>query len=177
MRFLSLAKFAAALAAIVTFLAACVPQSPGPHPFPPGRPVACTNEFVPVCAQRGQERRTFGNACVARSQGFGVVHQGQCRGGGGGGWGGPQACTMEHRPVCAERRGQRQSFGNACVANAEGFRVVHQGECRRDSRPPQRACTREFAPVCARRGNELRTFGNACMAEAAQFRVVRNRPC
>lgn len=134
MRLLSIAKFAAAFGFVALFLTACVPQSPGPHPLPPGS-----------------------------------------------GWDRPpqRACTMEYRPVCAERRGHRQTFGNSCVAEAEGFRVVHRGECRRsdDRRPPQRACTREFAPVCARRGNQMRTFGNACMADAAGYRIERRGPC
>jgi hypothetical protein len=103
--------------------------------------------------------------------------------------GGPSACTMEHMPVCGERRGDRQTFGNACMARADGYRVVHGGECRRGPgagpghRPgpgpdrPSRACTREYAPVCARRGSDMRTFGNSCEARAANYRVTRPGRC
>ena len=200
MRVLSIAKIAAALAVVATFLAACVvDEGPGPRPMPPRGGGMCTNEYQPVCAQRGDERRTFGNACVARSEGFRIIDQGECRrgGGGGGNWGGgggggawgppPQrACTMEYRPVCGERRGQRQTFSNSCMAEAEGFHVVDQGECRRGggnwnggggNRPPQRACTREYAPVCARQGRTVRTFGNACEAQSADFQIIRQGAC
>lgn len=90
---------------------------------------------------------------------------------------------MIYAPVCGQRRGERQTFGNDCVARSEGFRVVHEGECRRESSRPgrpdreARACTREYAPVCGRRGGRERTFGNRCEAQAANFRVVADRPC
>ncbi|MCO5146950.1 MAG: peptidase [Aquamicrobium sp.] len=97
--------------------------------------------------------------------------------------GGPAACTMEYVPVCGERRGDRQTFSNACMARADGYRVVHGGECRRGGRPgpgpdrPPRACTREYAPVCARRGRDVRTFGNACEARAADYRILGAGRC
>lgn len=99
--------------------------------------------------------------------------------------GGPQACTMEYMPVCAERGNQRQTFGNSCSARAQGFRVVHNGECRGGWRPPpppqrppqQRACTREFMPVCGQRGGRMQTFPNACEADRASFRVVHRGQC
>lgn len=100
---------------------------------------------------------------------------------------GPSACTYEYAPVCGERRGDRQTFPNACTARADGYRVVHGGECRRADRPdlrpgprpdrPPRACTREYAPVCARRGRDVRTFGNACEARAADYRIVGPGRC
>jgi hypothetical protein len=52
----------------------------------------------------------------------------------------PAACTFEYAPVCGESRGQRETYGNACMARAESARIVHDGECRRDGggpRPPQ----------------------------------------
>ena len=92
----------------------------------------------------------------------------------------PTACTFEHAPVCGERRGDRETFSNACLARSQGFRVLHPGECRRGgNRPPPQAqfCTREYAPVCARRGSSFRTFSNRCEADRADFRVVRRGPC
>ncbi|GLK45120.1 MULTISPECIES: hypothetical protein [Novosphingobium] len=43
----------------------------------------------------------------------------------------PAICTREYMPVCAEKRRHRQTFSNACMAKAEGFRVIASGECRR----------------------------------------------
>ncbi|MCO6391459.1 peptidase [Aliihoeflea aestuarii] len=113
--------------------------------------------------------------------------------------GGPVMCTQQFDPVCAERRGDRQTFGNACMAEAEGYRIVSSGECRRggggwdrpgrpgggpgSDRPgrpgPDRPqfCTREYAPVCAVQGNRQQTFGNACEAESAGWRIRRNGEC
>lgn len=140
MRFFSIAKMAAGLAVTATVLAACtvvVDEGPGFRPPPgPREPAACTREYAPVCGQRGGDRRTFGNACMARADGYRIVSQGECRrgpSGPGSGWNRPpqQACTMEYRPVCAQRGNQRRTFGNACSAEAEGFRVLRPGECGR----------------------------------------------
>lgn len=91
----------------------------------------------------------------------------------------PQYCTREYDPVCGERRGRYQTFGNACTARADGFRVAYGGECRSGgggSRPPQ-ACTQEYAPVCGERRGRTRTFGNDCMARADGYRVVHGGEC
>lgn len=45
----------------------------------PARPVACTREFAPVCARRGNFSLTFDNACLARADGFRPIHSGRCR--------------------------------------------------------------------------------------------------
>lgn len=141
MQLLSLAKITAGAAVVATVLAACtvvVEEGPGYRPPPPrpDRPAMCTREYAPVCGQRGNDRRTFGNACMARVDGYRVVSGGECRRGGGSGWG---------------------SGGGG--------------------RPPARACTREYAPVCARRDGVVRTFGNACEAEAARHRIIRRGAC
>ena len=99
--------------------------------------------------------------------------------------GAPQMCTMQYDPVCGERRGSRQTFGNACEADRAGYRIVHPGECRRGgwagpgTAPPDRPqfCTREYAPVCATRGGSRQTFGNSCEAEAAGYRIIRDGRC
>lgn len=103
---------------------------------------------------------------------------------------GPEFCTREYDPVCGERRGDRETFSNACEADRAGYRIVRRGECRRGGeggwsggggggggRDEPRFCTREYRPVCAQRGGSVRTFGNACEADAAGFRVVDDRPC
>ncbi|MGK6312427.1 Kazal-type serine protease inhibitor family protein [Neorhizobium sp. DT-125] len=47
----------------------------------------------------------------------------------------PQMCTMEYRPVCGERGGRRETFGNACQARERGYRIVSTGECGRGPGP------------------------------------------
>ncbi|MDK1489630.1 Kazal-type serine protease inhibitor domain-containing protein [Sinorhizobium sp. 7-81] len=87
-------------------------------------------------------------------------------------------CTMEFDPVCGERGNRLRTFPNACQARADGFRVIHRGQCRPASRPPvQQACTREFAPVCGQRGPRRQTFPNACTARAEGFRIIASGEC
>lgn len=87
-------------------------------------------------------------------------------------------CTREYAPVCGRNGPDRQTFANACLADAAGYRIIHPGQCRRERPEPEpRFCTREYAPVCARRGPVVRTFGNACEADVADFRVLYPGPC
>ena len=126
-----LRSLAVALAGLVALAACTVVEEPGPWPGPgpgPG-PGFCTREYEPVCARRHGERRTFSNACLADRAGYRVIRRGECRRGGGGGGDGPRFCTREYRPVCARRDGRLRTFGNACEADAAGWRVVGNGEC------------------------------------------------
>lgn len=50
---------------------------------PPDTRAMCQSIYQPVCASKGDERRTFANACLAVRAGFTVVAQGDCGGGGG----------------------------------------------------------------------------------------------
>jgi hypothetical protein len=122
-----LAKPVALLIVTLGTLSACVAEVSGPpRPLPgPSRPQMCTFEHRPVCAQRGNSIRTFSNACLARVDGFRVVHQGQCRR--------PQtsvACPMNYMPVCAVSGTRWRTFSNSCLARTSGFRIAHQGRCR-----------------------------------------------
>ncbi|MGD9912513.1 MAG: Kazal-type serine protease inhibitor domain-containing protein [Rhizobiaceae bacterium] len=123
------------------FVAGCMVDA-GPPPGPPAGPQYCTREYAPVCARRHGERQTFPNACEAEMAGFRNMRPGECRygGGGGGGWDGggngwdggppgPQYCTREYAPVCARRRGDVQTFSNACEADAAGYRIITDGPC------------------------------------------------
>ena len=126
-----LRSLAVALAGLVALAACTVVDEPGPWPGPgpgPG-PGFCTREYEPVCARRHGERRTFSNACLADRAGYRVIHRGECRRGGGGSGDEPRFCTREYRPVCARRDGRLRTFGNACEADAAGWRVVGNGEC------------------------------------------------
>ena len=88
---------------------------------------------------------------------------------------GDQFCTREYDPVCARAGGDVRTFGNACSARADGYRILYAGECRRFEEP--RFCTREYRPVCARRGSTVRTFGNSCEADVAGYRIIYDGPC
>lgn len=95
-----------------------------------GGPRVCTAEYVPVCASRSGERRTFSNACVAEQSGYRIIRNGECRRGGDEGGGGePRFCTREYAPVCARRGGDRRTFPNACEARAAEYRVIGDGPC------------------------------------------------
>ncbi len=162
------------------FLSACTVVVDEPRPGPgPIRPPMCTMEYAPVCGERGNRTRTFSNSCQARADGFNVVHRGECRPDYRPPEREPQACTREYAPVCGQRGRQQQTFSNACMARADGFRVVAPGECRRDDdRPPQgQFCSREYAPVCGQRGSRIQTFPNSCEAGGAGFRVVHPGEC
>ncbi|WP_162246995.1 Kazal-type serine protease inhibitor domain-containing protein [Rhizobium sp. Root1220] len=105
----------------------------------------------------------------------------------------PQMCTMEYAPVCGQRGGRVQTFGNACQARSNGFHIIGRGECRAEppvtprpprpepSRPepdrPGGVCTREYRPVCGQRGPQIRTFPNACEAHNDGFRVIGEGEC
>lgn len=131
-------------------LASCVVVEEGPRPLPPrpGPEPICTQQYDPVCGERGRDRQTFPNSCVARAEGYRIAYGGECRRGGGSNWdrpgrpGGPgwdrpgrpgpdrpQFCTREYAPVCATRGNRQQTFGNSCEAEAAGWNIRRGGEC------------------------------------------------
>lgn len=113
------------LLAMLALAAGCTVVVEEPAPIQPG-PAYCSREYVPVCARRSGERRTFPNACVAERAGFDVIRFGECRDEGGGR---PEFCTREYAPVCARRRGEYRTFPNACEARAADWRIVDEGRC------------------------------------------------
>jgi hypothetical protein len=107
-----------------------------------GGPRGCTREYDPVCAQRGNSRRTFSNSCLADRAGYRIIHGNECKrelggsrprpipGSGPGGGDEPRICTREYRPVCASRRGgEPRTFPNACEAEAARYRVIANRPC------------------------------------------------
>ncbi|MDQ2632338.1 MAG: hypothetical protein M3Y78_01225 [Pseudomonadota bacterium] len=79
---------------------------------------------------------------------------------------------MDYRPVCGQRGDRQRTFANACMARADGFRVVAQGQCR-----PSRQCTMEVARVCAVRNGRARTFTNGCLARVEGYRIIHSGRC
>jgi hypothetical protein len=56
----------------------CVEDMPRPERPRPERPMACTQEYAPVCAVKPGKRKTFSNACMARAAGYTVVSGRAC---------------------------------------------------------------------------------------------------
>ena len=175
------ARIAAFAFAAMALLSACtvVVEEPRPVPPPGPQPGFCTREYAPVCARRGDDRRTFNNGCLAEAAGYRILRPGECRGDGGGGVVIDRSCPRQLDPVCARRGNDTRTFVNSCRADEAGFRIISQGECRGDGGggEEQQFCTREYAPVCARRGQNLQTFPNECEADGAGYRVVSDGPC
>ncbi|MFN3765924.1 MAG: Kazal-type serine protease inhibitor family protein [Aliihoeflea sp.] len=139
-------------------LASCVVVEEGPRPLPPrpGPEPICTQQYDPVCGERGGDRQTFPNSCVARAEGYRIAYGGECRRGGGSNW---------------DRPGRPGGPGWDRPGRPGSDRPGRPGPDR-----PQ-FCTREYAPVCAVQGNRQQTFGNACEAEAAGWRIRRGGEC
>lgn len=98
---------------------------------------ACTYT-VPVCAKNAGVEQTFADRCAAHDAEAVIIHEGACRTSKGGN-DGPVLCTQEYDPVCAEIEVQcikapcypvRETYGNICMAEAAGARLVYEGECR-----------------------------------------------
>jgi len=113
----------------IGILSACTVVVEQPRPVSPQRPLACTFEYAPVCARRGQRMQTFANACVARANDFRVVGQGRCRVQAQSRPPQPAVCTREFVPVCAVRGNRSRTFNNACLARASGYRPIRRGRC------------------------------------------------
>jgi hypothetical protein len=121
-------------AAAVFLLAACVLAAPAGGAQEVAQADSsrrvCTQEYDPVCARRGTSYRTFGNACEAQVAGYFVDSKGRCDFDRGGQERDEQVfCTREYDPVCAVGRRGEKTFGNACEAQAAGYRIVHGGRC------------------------------------------------
>ena len=130
--FANLARAGGASLIAALALASCtVVVDEGPRPLPPDRPQFCTREYDPVCARDGRDVRTFGNACSARAEGYRILYPGECRRGGPNRPPPPQFCTQQYDPVCARRGRDVRTFGNACEARADRYRILYEGRCAR----------------------------------------------
>jgi hypothetical protein len=90
-------------------------------------------------------------------------------------------CLAIYEPVCAVRRGERRTYGNACEAQRVRARIVHPGECEPASRPDpipsEVSCPMIYEPVCGVRNGEVRTFGNSCEAGSVGAEVLYEGEC
>lgn len=165
------ATMATLLSAVLASCAVVVDEGPGPGPRPPRPgPQMCTREYDPVCAQRGRDSQTFGNACMAEAAGYRITRRGECRGSNNGGWNGGGGNNGGWNGG-GNNGGWNGGGGNNGGWNGGG----NNGGWNGGGSP--RACTREYRPVCGQRGGTLRTFPNGCEADSAGFRVVDQGPC
>lgn len=125
------ARSAVGIVVALLALSSCtvvVEESRPPRPERPGP--MCTREYDPVCAERYGERQTFSNSCLAEIAGFRIVRRGECRQR-------PDRprpddgafCPRIYNPVCARRGPEFRTFGNECLADTAGYRIVSPGPC------------------------------------------------
>lgn len=113
-RFRQLAVLAGAL-----LLAGCVAEG-GPDYRPPIRPgpsqpQMCPMIYAPVCATRGSSRKTFGNSCQARAEGYRVIANGQCSSRPGPDGAAKAACVRRIRATDRAGRARVLARGNICL--------------------------------------------------------------
>jgi hypothetical protein len=99
-------------------------------------------------------------------------------------------CTMQYAPVCAAKQVQcvrapcypvYQTYGNSCVANADGATIIHQGECTSTETGPIQPSTEAYTPpagctawfdgcnTCQKTPNGTACTERACFAPAAGY--------
>lgn len=112
---------------------ACVSAGENTHTYTQnGTYTATLNKITDPCAGQSACRAAIQTEVVAKLQ----IHVGQ----------GPVACTKEYKPVCGAKPivcittpcdPVQQTYGNKCMAEADGARVIHEGACGSGAnRPP-----------------------------------------
>ena len=104
----------------------------------------CPLNYMPVCGEKNGEQKDFANRCTAAAANYKIIKEGTCsaqnqlpaNGGAKPLENSPPtqpplkfACTREYKPVCGEKDGKVQTFGNRCMAEAQDFTVKSEGPC------------------------------------------------
>lgn len=142
-------------------------------------PLGCPKIYRPAC---GCDGVTYSNACMARSQGVSIRHEGDCAsqdGPLGGMPTGPTtprvvegASTAPNQESCGGLMGKGCPASQHCIYAMEAMcgAADQTGVCME----PPAMCTLNYQPVCGCDGN---TYSNACHAHAKGISVVSEGPC
>lgn len=88
-----------------------------------------------------------------------------------------RGCRASDMPVCGVRADGPKSYGNACLARADGARMVHPGQCE------PLLCggigVLDSHPMCGRDplNHQMITYPNKCAAEHAAANWLYDGPC
>lgn len=124
------------------------------------KPEMCTEQYDPVC---GCDDKTYGNACVAASQGISISAKGEC------------ASTTT--PPLAE--GQLCGTRGVNAECGEGLYCKYQSACGATDTggscvPRPQVCTRIYKPVC---GCDGKTYASDCVAASQGVDVATQGEC
>ncbi|WP_181407990.1 Kazal-type serine protease inhibitor domain-containing protein [Pararhizobium mangrovi] len=144
------------------------PQSARPG-YGAGQGQACAMVYQPVCARSGTETRTFPNACRARTSGYSILYQSECRGGGDTGDAGANVQPNGGEDRSANRPGRG---AGSSIVDVGGGLASSAGASAGGA-----TCSRAFVPVCGKKGSAQKTFTNACEARSKGYTVAGEGRC
>lgn len=86
-------------------------------------------------------------------------------------------CSDLWLPVCATKDGAQKTYGNQCMAKADGATNIKPGACEDPEPKQQTFCPLVVLPVCAKKDGEERSYTNACFALANQATIIHKGKC